>query len=64
MTLCFLVPAVALSAFAAVLRPFQGGVTDMAAMLIAGAAVAAAIQLTETLTVRPTVPDLAGLPAG
>ena len=37
MTLCFLIPAVTLSAFAAVLRPFQGGMTDMAAMLVAGA---------------------------
>jgi hypothetical protein len=64
MTLCFLIPAVALSAFAAILRPFQGGVTDVAAMLIAGAAVAVAVQLAERLAVRPTVPDLAELQAG
>jgi hypothetical protein len=64
MTLCFLVPAIALSAFAAVLRPFQGGVTDMAAMLIVGVAVAVGVQLTERLTLRPTVPDLAPLQAG
>ena len=64
MTLCFLVPAVTLSAFAAVLRPFQGGVTDMAAMLVAGVAVAVAVQLAERLAVRPTVPDLAELQAG
>ena len=64
MTLCFLVPAVTLSAFAAVLRPFQGGVMDMAAMLIAGAAVAVAVQLAERLTLRPTVPDLAQLQTG
>jgi hypothetical protein len=64
MALCFLIPAVALSAFAAILRPFQGGVTDMAAMLVAGMAVAAAIQLAERLAVRPSVPDLAELQAG
>ena len=64
MTLCFLVPAVTLSAFAAVLRPFHGGVMDMAAMFIAGAAVAVAVQLVERLTLRPTVPDLAQLQTG
>ena len=64
MTLCFLIPAVTLSAFAAVLRPFQGGVTDMAAMLVAGAAVVVAVQLAERLAVRPTVPDLAELQPG
>jgi hypothetical protein len=64
MALCFLVPAVALSAFAAILRPFQGGVTDMAAMLVAGVAVAVAVQLAERLTIRPVVPDLAPLQAG
>jgi hypothetical protein len=64
MALCFLIPAVALSAFAAILRPFQGGVSDMASMLVAGVAVAVAIQLAERLTVRPRVPDLAPLQAG
>jgi hypothetical protein len=64
MALCFLVPAVALSAFAAILRPFRGGVTDMAAMLVAGVAVAVAVQLAERLTIRPVVPDLAPLQAG
>ena len=64
MTLCFLVPAVTLSAFAAVLRPFQGGAMDMAAMLIAGVAAAVAVQLAERLTLRPTVPDLAQLQTG
>jgi hypothetical protein len=64
MTLCFLIPVVTLSAFAAILRPFQGGVADMAAMLIAGAAVAVAVQLAERLAVRPTVPDLAELQPG
>jgi hypothetical protein len=64
MTLCFLIPAVTLSAFAAVLRPFQGGVMDMAAMLIAGVAVAVAVQLAERLTLRPSVPDLAQLQTG
>ena len=61
---CFLVPAVTLSASAAILRPFQGGVADMAAMLVVGAAVAVAVQVAERLAVRPSVPDLAGLQAG
>jgi hypothetical protein len=64
MALCFLIPAVTLSAFAAILRPFQGGATVMASMLVAGVAVAVAIQLAERLTIRPTVPDLAPLQAG
>jgi hypothetical protein len=64
MTLCFLVPAVTLSAFAAILRPFQGGLVDMTAMLVAGAAAVAAVQIAERLAVRPRVPDLAGLPVG
>ena len=64
MTLCFLVPAVALSAFAALLRPFEGGVTDMAAMLVVGAAIAVAVQLVERLAIRPSVPDLTQLQPG
>jgi hypothetical protein len=36
----------------------------MASMLVAGVAVAVAIQLAERLTVRPRVPDLAPLQAG
>jgi hypothetical protein len=64
MAWCFLVPAVTLSASAAILRPFQGGVADMAAMLVVGAAVAVAVQVAERLAVRPSVPDLAGLQAG
>jgi hypothetical protein len=64
MTLCFLIPAVTLSAFAAIVRPFQGGAADMAAMLVAGAAVMVAIQLAERLAIRPNVPDLAELQPG
>jgi hypothetical protein len=63
MALCFLVPAVSLSAFAAVLRPFSGGLMDLAALLIAGACVAAAAQIAERLAAPPKVPDPAGLPA-
>lgn len=61
MALCFLVPAVALAAFAALLRPIGGGLLDMAALLIAGAAVAAAVQIAERLTSRPNTPDFAGI---
>ena len=64
MALCFLIPAMTLSAFAAILRPFQGGVADMASMLVVGVAVAVAVQLAERLTLRPSVPDLAELQAG
>jgi hypothetical protein len=60
MTLCFLVPAISLSAFAAILRPLQGGLGDLAALLIAGAAIAAAVQVAERLTARPDVPEPAG----
>jgi hypothetical protein len=63
LTLCFLVPAVSLSAFATVLRAFAGGFEGMAALLLAGAAIAAAIYFAEWLTPKPGVPDLAGLPA-
>lgn len=63
MALCFLVPAVSLSAFAAVLRPIPGGLVDMAALFVAGLSVAALVQFAERLNAPSKAPDLAGIPA-
>ena len=62
-TFLFLAPVVALSSFACVLRPLNGGALDAAAALIACCLVAAlAIAATRVAARDTQMPELAGLP--
>lgn len=57
-TFCFLVPATAMGAFAALMRPLEGNVATMLAILVVGLAVAAATAVLERMS-SPTRASLA-----